>query len=190
MKWKTLLHTGPIAVVLAWIIIGASWYLNRDWFVFTRDAFSDFGGSNSCCPGLYNYGLITVGVLLALYGVAIAGLGENKLEVSGGGYMVLAGVFLMLIGVFYEGTRPHTFVSTWFFIQADVSLALVTLGLWRRMKTPTSLSGFAAAVAAFPVAIILAVTVGWPSAAVLEAYGVIVIDIIALLVYIDYYRRI
>lgn len=184
--WRILIHTAPLAVILAWIIIGLSWYLNGEWFVFTENAYSDFGGSMSCCPQLYNYGLIIVGIILSLYGLSITGLASNKIEVAGGSYIVMAGIFLALIGIFPSGTRPHTFVSTWFFIQADVALIITELGLWRRLHTPASFAGLAASIAAFPVAIIVGVVFGWPSAAVIETYGIIVIDIVSLLVYLDY----
>ncbi|MCE4601279.1 MAG: DUF998 domain-containing protein [Desulfurococcales archaeon] len=183
-----LIHTGPLAVVAAWVVIGLSWYLNRDWFVFARDAYSDFGTSTSCCPGLYNYGLISVGFLLALYGVSLWVLGKNKFEVGGSAYMVLAGVFLALIGVYPGGTRPHVFVSSWFFVQADMALILVTLGAWIRLGSRLSYAGFWASLAAFPVAFLLDRIFPWPSAAVLETYGIFVIDVVAILVYIDYRR--
>jgi len=186
--WRRLLHTGPIAVVVAWIVIGLSWHLNNDWFIFTRHAYSDFGGSMSCCPELYNYGLMLVGLLLGLYGISITGLASNKIEVMGGSYMIMAGVFLALIGIFPSGTRPHTFVSTWFFIQADIALMITSLGLWRRLRSPLAFAGFASSLAAFPVAIILDSIFGWPSAAVIETYGIIVIDIVSIFIYVNYYK--
>jgi hypothetical membrane protein len=181
--------TGPLAVVLAWMIIGLSWYLNNSWFVFTRDAYSDFGGSMSCCPKLYNYGLILVGFLLILYGVCIWIVGLNKLEIGGGAFMVIAGIFLALIGVYPSGTRPHTFVSTWFFIQADLALIITSLGIWLSNRSPLSYAGFWASLAAYPIAIILQIVIGWPSAAVLETYGIFVIDIVAIFIYIDVIKR-
>jgi len=38
----------------------------------------------------------------------------------------------MLIGIFPSGTRPHTFVSTWFFIQGD--LAIIIWRNWDNLK--------------------------------------------------------
>lgn len=185
---KALLHAGPAAAAAAWIVIGLSWSSNSSWFVFTRDAFSDLGGPSSCSPHLYNYGLMLTGLLLALYGVAVAGLAPGRLEVSGGAYTVLAGVFLGLIGVYPSGTRPHVFVSTWFFIQMDAALVLTLLGAWRRKRSMGSLVGLALSISAFPVAGVVEAAGGWPSAAVLEAYGIILVDAAALLVYVEYLR--
>ena len=188
-EWRRfLLAMGPVGVVSAWIVLLASWYLNRDWFVFTKDAYSDFGGEMSCCPDLYNYGLIIVGIIVLLFGVGLVLSGKTKLEVLGGGYFALAGVFLALIGVFPSGTRPHTFVSTWFFVQADLGLLFSSLGLYRSRGTRNSLIGFLMSLAAFPIALLLEALVGWPSAAVLETYGIIIIDIVVILLFLDYWK--
>ena len=168
-------------MVLAWIVIGAAWLLNRDWFTYTRDAFSDLGGKGSCCPQLYNTGLIIVGLLLIAYGACATLLSRNKLETLGAGYIALAGVFLALIGVFPTGTRPHTFVSTWFFIQADLALTLLLTGQRRQgCRTPYNTTALLATLLAFPAAGLVEAIWGWPSAAVLETYGILVIDYAAL----------
>jgi len=172
---------GVAAVVIAWLVIGASWYLNRDWFVLTRDAFSDLGGGRSCCPGLYNYGLVLSGLFILAYSSCLYYLARIKLEVLGAGYVGLAGVFLGLIGVFHEGTRPHVFVSTWFFVQMDLGLILQSIGFYVRTRGWEGFWSAVLSLLAFPVAILVGLTVGWPSAAVLEAYGVIVIDAVVLL---------
>jgi len=181
MSWKRLWISclaGPVAVVLAWVVIGASWYMNREWFVFVRDAYSDFGGPESCCPGLYNYGLMLVGALVVVFGACTYLCAPGRLGAAGGAYFALAGVFLALIGVFPSGTRPHTFVSTWFFVQADMGLVLL-LASMRRGGGLTRLA-LLASILAFPVAGIVEVAVGWPSAAVVETYGIIIIDIGAI----------
>ncbi len=178
---KLACWAGVAAVVIAWIVIGASWYMNRNWFVFTRDAFSDLGSEHSCCPGLYNYGLILTGLVIIVYGYCLYHLAKAKLEVLGAGYVGLAGVFLGLIGVFPEGTRPHVFVSTWFFIQMDLGLIFQSIGFYIRTRRGEGLWGAVLSILAFPVAILVGLTIGWPSAAVLEAYGIVVIDAIVVL---------
>lgn len=174
---RLLILLGPLAAAAGWLVIGVSWWLNRGWFVYTRDAFSDLGGSESCCPQVYNYGLMIVGALVALHGVGAAMAAATRSGVTGGAYMALAGVFLALIGVFPSGTRPHVFVSTWFFVQADLALLLLLWEAYRVRRDAWSLAGLALAVLAFPVAGLVGVAVGWPSAAVLETYGVLIIDV-------------
>ena len=138
-------------------------------------------------PWLYNLGLIAVGLMVVAYGACQALLHDSKAGVLGGGYMALAGVFLALIGVFPSGTRPHTFVSTWFFIQIDLALILLawaTARLGGRLSRPA----LALAVAAWPIAGIVEALIGWPSAAVLEAYGIIVIDLVVAALALDQLR--
>jgi hypothetical membrane protein len=181
-RLRLLCHAGLVAVFLAWIVIGLSWYLNRGWFRFTGNAFSDLGGARSCCPSLYNLGLIVVGLFLAAFSVCAAALAPGRLGAIGGGYLFIAAVFLALIGLFPTGTRPHTCVSTWFFVQSDLGFILLLAGLRRDPRCRGFLAGSAltASILAFPVAGLVAVTTGWPSVAVLEAYGILIIDYAAV----------
>lgn len=181
---RILICMGLVAIAFAWVVIGASWILNP-WFVFTEDAFSDFGGPESCCPELYNYGLMVAGMLIVLYGLAICIVADEKLEVAGGSYVILAGVFLALIGVFPSGTKPHTFVSSWFFIQMYMAFMVLGVGMHRRgLKYGREIAAISAL--SIPIAVILELIWGWPSAAVLETYGVIIIDICVILASITY----
>ncbi|MEB3758303.1 MAG: DUF998 domain-containing protein [Desulfurococcales archaeon] len=169
---KAIAGMGVASPLLAWIVIGIAWKMNP-WFNVLEDAYSDLGGQHATDPWIYNYGLVTVGVLMAFYGALLACWARGKLGVIGASYLALAGVFLVLIGVFHEGTRPHTFVSIWFFIQADI--ALILLGGEFRDK-PLGLTVLLSSLLAFPVAIAVGATVGWPSTAVLETYGILLID--------------
>ncbi|MCR8433532.1 MAG: DUF998 domain-containing protein [Candidatus Korarchaeota archaeon] len=185
LPWTRLpLYFGIIAVIIAGIIIGVSWALNP-WFVFTKNAFSDFGGPQSSCPELYNYGLIVTGLLVIIYSLAIYSLAKNKMEILGCAYMALAGVFLALIGIFPTGTEPHGFVSVWFFLQMYLALIILGLGMQNRgLKFGKETTVIAAI--AVPLAIVIDLLWGWPSAAVLEAYGIILIGICTVLVSVAY----
>ena len=171
---RLLCLSGPAAMLLAWTVIGVSWSLNP-WFRFTRDAFSDLGGEEACCSWLYNYGLIATGLLLMAYGACLYISAHSKLGAAGASHLFLAGVFLALIGVFPAGTRPHTFVSSWFFLQTYAAYTVLGIALWGEGswvgKPVVALS-----LMALPVAVLVELVVGWPSAAVLEAYGIAVID--------------
>lgn len=184
MQVKRCIALGPLAAAAAWIVIAASWLVNRDWFVFTEHAFSDLGGPDARSPWLYNLGLIAVGLAIVAYGACQTLLYRGRPGVLGAGYMALAGVFLALIGVFPSGTRPHTFVSTWFFIQIDLALILLA---WATARLGGKLSkpALALALAAWPLAGLVEALVGWPSAAVLEAYGILVIDAVVAALTLD-----
>ncbi len=173
---RFLCMSGVAGVVGAWAVIGLSWLVNRSWFVWARDAYSDLGGPGACIPWLYNAGLMVIGLLLAVFGACIVACGVGRLEVVGGSYLALAGVFLALIGVFPSGTRPHTFVSAWFFVQADLGLVAGLAGVARRCGGRLVRGALAASILAFPVAFLVEALWGWPSAAVLETYGILVID--------------
>lgn len=180
---------GVIAAIAAWLVIGASWALNRDWFVFTKHAFSDFGGEGARYPWLYNYGLITVGLVIVLFAVCPYRLARHRLEAFGSGLLFTAGLFLALIGVFPAGTRPHVFVSTWFFIQMDMALIALSIGAYNATGDPLARLAAIVSAVAFPVYILLEILVGWPSAAVSETYGIIIIDAAVILLTLNYTRR-
>ena len=183
---KILLLMGIVAMVFAWVIIGVCWALNP-WFVFTEDAFSDFGGHRSSYPWLYNYGLIITGIMVVLYGSALCLISEDKLEIVGSSYVSLSGVFLALIGIYPSGTNPHTFVSTWFFLQIFIGFIILGLGIHRRrIKYGREMSQIV--IAALLIGIIIEAIWGWPSAAVIEACGIIVIDICVVLTTMIYLR--
>ncbi len=175
---------GIVAALFAWIVIGTCWFINP-WFVFTEHAFSDFGGPDASIPELYNYGLIVTGFLIILYGSSLIYLSHNKIEVIGGSYISLSGVFLALIGVYPSGARPHVFLSTWFFVQMYIGLIFLGLGMFLR-KLRYSTSVLSISIPSLPISIIVDVIWGWPSAAVTEAYGIIIIDICVILITLAY----
>lgn len=163
---------GLIAAISAWLVIGICIYFNP-WFVFTIHAFSDLGAPEAKMPWIYNYGLISVGILILLYSLYLLLESRNKLESMGSSFMFVAGIFLILIGLFPSGTKPHNFVSTWFFIQADFAIVAWGLGLIvRKLVKLGSLITIMGLLS--PV---FAMLIEWPSAATIEAYGIIVIDI-------------
>ncbi|BAA81551.2 conserved hypothetical protein [Aeropyrum pernix K1] len=180
---------GPAAALVAWLVIGVSWAVNSDWFVFTEHAFSDLGGVKARMPWIYNYGLILVGLLVTLYSLCPYRAAVERLEAFGSGLLLTAGLFLALIGVYPAGTRPHVFVSTWFFLQMDMALVALSLGAYRACRNLANMAALALSLAAFPVYILIGITLGWPSAAVAEAYGIVVIDIVVIILTLDYLRR-
>ncbi|BAN91058.1 DUF998 domain-containing protein [Aeropyrum camini] len=180
---------GPAAAAAAWIVIGVSWALNSGWFVFTEHAFSDLGGGAARYPWVYNYGLILVGLMVVLYSLCPYKVSLNKIEAFGSGLLLTAGIFLSLIGVYPAGTRPHVFVSTWFFVQMDMALIALSLGAYKVRRSSVSLASLLISLVAFPVYILVGLTAGWPSAAVAEAYGIVVIDVVVLLLTLDYLGR-
>jgi hypothetical membrane protein len=114
---------------------------------------------------------------VVLYSLALIMDAVNKLEVVGGAFTLIAGLFLALIGIYHEGTTPHGFVSVWFFAQADLAIATWGIGLlirrWRSMGAALTAMGL--------LAPLIAAAIDWPSAATAEAYGIVLIDLGVLL---------
>ena len=97
------------------------------------------------------------------------------MEIVGSSYVSLSGVFLALIGVYPSGTNPHTFVSTWFFLQIFIGYIIPGLGIHRR-RIKYGLEMSQIVIAALLIAIIIEAIWGWPSAAVIEACGMYRLD--------------
>jgi hypothetical membrane protein len=96
-----------------------------------------------------------------------------------------AGIFLALVGVFPSGTRPHVFVSTWFFIQVWLSSIPLLIDSIASRKTFYIASMVTVSTIAPIVAYIVEIVVGWPSVAILEIYGVIIVGFyLATLAYV------
>jgi len=123
------------------------------WFIFDVHAFSHLGAPDATSPWLYNYGLIICGALAVLYSIFITLDSENKFETTGGAFLFVAGVFLALIGVFHSGVPEHGFVTAWFFIQIDIAILAWGVG-----------------------GPLFACVIDWPSAALVDAYGIVLIN--------------
>lgn len=166
---------GVIAIALAWIIIAISSALNP-WFSISKHALSDLGGPKAENPWIYNYGLIVVGVLTCTYSLYLGYKAKEIAHIYASAFIFIAGIFLALIGVFPSSTRPHTFVSTWFFVQMWMAMMASAIGFVRSEKAlGTAL--LTLTIVAPLVASLVEASIGWPSVAILEIYGIIILDI-------------
>ena len=174
---------GPIAVFLAWLVIAVSVSVNP-WFSIWRNAFSDLGGPQARYPWVYNYGLVAVASLVITYGACMVDAGLNKFHYVGGSFFMVAGLFLAMVGIYHEGTYPHVFVSQWFFYQADLSVLAWGVGSLRAGHRSAGYVEVAIALGG-PLG---AAMIRWPSDATLEAYGIALIDVFAILAYYELTR--
>lgn len=175
-------YLGILGVLFFWLIVLISVSLNP-WFMFTHDAFSDLGGPRANAPYVYNYGLITLGAMLYLFSIWIATKTRSKLELIGASWLMIASLFLSLIGVYPSGSRPHTFVSSWFFIQTWLSMTPFLLQSFLSRNKDDAVVFSSLFILSPIIAFIVELTAGWPSVAVLEAYGVVVIDFYVFYLY-------
>lgn len=163
--------TGLIAAAMAWATISLSISRNP-WFSLYRHALSDLGGPGAIDPWVYNVGLIATGVVASTYAIYLASAATEKFTVYASSFIFIAGIFLALIGVFPSSTRPHVFVSTWFFVQMWMAVLASAIGSFAKREL---------AFGAFLLGISFlgpagALTIGWPSVALLEIYGIVLID--------------
>jgi hypothetical membrane protein len=171
--YDKLRYMGWASMVSGWLVILLAIFRNP-WFVFTENAFSDLGAASANDPWLFNVGMILTGVLIDLYAVHLLEASINKLSRIGGVSMALTGFMLMMIGFYPEGTSYHYTVSVWFFSQGALTVLLWGLALigeysWRKYGLIFTFMGIAGP--------IIALIVSWPSTAVAEAYGILVLNL-------------
>lgn len=124
---RVLRASGICAVIPAWLTIAIGIYRNP-WFVLTRNAFSDLGGPRAADPWIYDSGMLITAALLMAFSAYLLATSRNGVESMGASFASIAGIFLALIGIFHEGTHPHAFVSTWFFVQMDIAIGIWGIG--------------------------------------------------------------
>lgn len=170
LLWR---FTGLIAAILAWIVIAVSISQNP-WFNIFEHALSDLGDlAKANKPWIYNVGLIIVGIITCIYSLYLTYASSSKVHTFASALIFVAGIFLALIGIFPSGTKPHTFVSTWFFIQMWLALVISLIGMVLDRRTVYSVVlGLISIIG--PLG---ALSFKWPSIALLEVYGIILIDI-------------
>lgn len=158
-----------------WFVIIVAIWLNP-WFVFTEHAFSDLGGRLSSVPWVFNNGMMFTGLLIIAYGFYLVSVSINRILKTGSLFTMISGLALFLIGMYPSGTDPHNFVSVWFFAQTDLAIGAWGLGLRDENR---SMGGLLLALSVIgPIGAIL---IDWPSTAVVEAYGIILMNIWVIL---------
>ncbi|ASJ11349.1 hypothetical protein A3L12_07415 [Thermococcus sp. P6] len=171
---RDLRYSGIAGVVAYWLFV--AWSIGENpWFSFTKNALSDLGSpEKASAPWIYNYGLIVTSLFVLAFSLYLMLSAENRLQTVGGAYVSVSSLFLALIGVFHAGTRPHTFVSTYFFVQFFLGMLLYGVGSKDKAIRYGSVSLFLLAV--------LGTLVSWSSAALIETYEIGLIAIFTLLV--------
>ena len=169
---KTTRYSALALVILPWILFLLCYLLNPQW-VLTRDALSSFGDpSFSKFPFVYNYGLGIIAIVIWIMALGIVVTSENKMQTFGGAFWFVAGFFLAMIGIYHGGTYPHDFVSTYFFVQA--ALTILVMGI-----ASFTAQDFKGAVVPISLAIIMPlgdILIPFPSSATTEIFEIVIID--------------
>ncbi|HJX02469.1 MAG TPA: DUF998 domain-containing protein [Candidatus Bathyarchaeia archaeon] len=96
-------------------------------FSWTQNALSDLGIQSGTTAPLFNYGLISSGIIALIFASGLFSfLGDKLLGKIGAAVFTLAVVSLTAIGVFPESVRPtHFYVSVAFFMLFPISMLLI-----------------------------------------------------------------
>ncbi|WP_258084187.1 DUF998 domain-containing protein [Thermococcus thermotolerans] len=171
---RRLKYSGIGGVVVYWLFV--AWSMGKNpWFSFWSNALSDLGSPEMArAPGIYNYGLVITAVFMLAFSVYLMLSAENKPQTVGGAYVSISAIFLALIGVFHAGTRPHGFVSTYFFVQFFLGMLIYGTGSKDRVIRYGSGLLFALAVPG--------TLISWSSVALIETYEIALIAVFTLVV--------
>ncbi len=175
---------GVLAILLGWFTILLAIYLNP-WFHVTVNALSDLGGKSLGSTGhpypnypfVYNGGLMITGLLIGLFSLSAIGRSTSRVEIVGFSFLILAGIFLFLVGVFHEGTYQHVFLAEWFFLLGKISFLIIGVSLILGESKLYGTTMFAFNVIAW----IIEASIRFRSVAENEIYGIIVLDILIIM---------
>lgn len=184
---KALMLLGPLAFPVFHLIVAAS-VLRNPWFDFYEHAFSDLGDPKATDPWIYNYGLMLLGGFICLFSLGLLASSRSKGAGFASGLYFTAGIFLALVGVYPSGTRPHVFVSTWFYVQSYLASTSLGLALLAEKRRASGFTQLLLGTTPAPLGYLIEVAVGWPSVAVLEYAGAIFIAASATVAAVTHWR--
>jgi hypothetical membrane protein len=182
---------GLFAVIYFWVAVSIDAYLNSSWWRFTGSSFSALGDPSPNATGaaaglywIYNDVVIfpTAGLIL-LFSAALILVARNKIQATGGSFLMVSGIFLALVGIYHGGPPTpgsvHDFVSTWFFIQAAFGIFIWGIGTLWQGERAIGWSNVALVIGA----IVIGFSVKFGSVAETEAFAIVVIDIWVIWLY-------
>ncbi len=182
---------GAFAAAYFWVTVAYDGYINSSWWNFLGSSFSALGdpssNSSGAAAGLYwfynDVVIFPTAVMIMVFAAGMAKASRNWIQSIGSAFFIVAGIFLLLVGVFHAGPSTpagyHDFVSGWFFAQALLSLWLWGFGIL--LERRWILGGEMLAIGL--LAPLIAASVKWPSVASTEAFGIAAIDLWLILMY-------
>ena len=166
-------RTGAVfgwTAVAAWIALYLVAVLSTPGYTITGNRLSDLGNPSQPAPWAFNSACILAGLFFAPFAWAIGpGLGRRT-RTAGRTLLTLAAAFLVLLGVFHEGSPDdlHFLFSAFFFLALVLAVGLLGVGMWghpRYGRVSGLLSGFASGLAVcFMVAVVADLLLGAPLA--------------------------
>lgn len=184
---RLLIVQGPLAFPAFHVVVLASASRNP-WFNFFEHAFSDLGAAGAADAWIYNYGLIILGVMVCSFSLGLLLASRSRGAAFAAGLYFVSGLFLALIGIYPGGTRPHVFVSTWFYAQSFLASAALGAALISERRRKPGLILLLLGLLPVPLGYLVEWTVGWPSVAVAEYAGAAIIALSALIAAAAHWR--
>jgi len=141
-----------IALVVIYVSIAVAILIN-DWFSWKKNALSDLGGPYSENPYVFNIGLILGGLLAIPFPAFLSEHFRSPVSRLGSLLASLGLFFLVLIGLFPEGTRLH-YPSSWaFFMTMFLSILVMGFGLLLEKRIGEGFFGILLAIFSFFLAV-------------------------------------
>lgn len=194
---KKFYWLGPFAAIYAWVAIGIAAYLNP-WWNISQQALSYMGSPSSSVPWVYNYvAMVPTGILIAIFSIYLFSISRNLAQTIGSAFFLLAGVLVILIGVFHQTPGKleiyHEIFSAWFFLQAFLTGLAWGIGLRREGRKPVGNGMLALVLGAVLIALLFLGTLGYVEyisdnkwgipGGIGEALGILATDFFIVLMY-------
>ncbi len=160
-----------------WLFVFITAHQNK-WFSFYKYALSDLGVKLANWHSLYNLGLVIGGICFFVFSIYLIQKSKNKLQTVGGAYVGISSFFITFIAFFVAGTKPHSFMAIYFFLQFFSGMAVFALGSKDKLIKITMPIVFAVALAIIPL--------HYPSMAIRETYELNLVLLDAILIAVRY----
>src|SRR5438876_9757749 len=122
---KGLIRIAGICGILAPVIAISSVFLSIFFeknFSWTGNALSDLGVSERISSPIFNFGLMSSGILFFVYGIGLFNFFEGIIPKLGTLILLMTSIALSAIGVFNENAEPfHYYASAAFFLLFPIS---------------------------------------------------------------------
>ncbi len=151
--------------------------IKNPWFDISRYTFSNLarrGLAND--PWIFSAGVIIGGIFMVAFGISMITTSKKKNSSVGGSYVTLSGVFMILVGIFPIGTKPHDFIALSTFLLFYTGMMLYGIGSSDKKFRNWTVAVFIAAIAGL-------LCNCWKSLGYLEIYALslVIMDLILIL---------
>ncbi len=163
-------------MIIFWVFTIVSISYNKSWWNILEHTFSKLGrGDLAKDPWIFSTGVIIAGIFMFLHGLILVYMSKNKPKIVGSVLVLISGFYMILVGVFPDGTKPHDFIalsSFLFFYTGNLFYGIGSgdkkLKVWFCVLFAFALGGLFAPI--------------WPSLGILEIYGLSIVMVECILI--------